>query len=72
MSALHDIDGIVLLLIFGVGFVAFLLLAFCIEYMKAAPLRRQRKRSARLQRYCNMIDRDAARLLKSIHEAGEA
>lgn len=72
MSALHDIDGIVLLLIAAIAGVVFFLVALAVEVWQAGELRRQARRREALRRYINLVDRQAADLLRRIHEAGEA
>ena len=72
MSALHDIDGIVLLLIAAIAGVVFFLVALAVEVWRAGELRRQARRREALRRYINLVDRQAADLLRRIHEAGEA
>ena len=69
---LRDDAGIAMLVCALIAFFAFIAIAFVVEYIKAAPLRRQKRKTAALQRYCNLVDRQAASLLRSIREAGEA
>lgn len=67
-----DPDGLGLLLIAAIAGVVFFLVAFAVEVWKAGELRRQARRREALRRYINLVDRQAADLLRRIHEAGEA
>ena len=67
-----DPDGIALLLIAAIAGVVFFLVALAVEVWQAGELRRQARRREALRRYINLVDRQAADLLRRIHEAGEA
>ena len=71
MSALHDIDGIVLLLIAAIAGVVFFLVALAVEVWRAGELRRQARRREALRRYCNLVDRQAADLLRRCRQPHE-
>ena len=71
MSALHDIDGIVLLLIAAIAGVVFFLVALAVEVWQAGELRRQARRREALRRYINLVDRQAADLLRRCRQPHE-
>ena len=71
MSALHDIDGIVLLLIAAIAGVVFFLVALAVEVWRAGELRRQARRREALRRYINLVDRQAADLLRRCRQPHE-
>ena len=71
MSALHDIDGIALLLIAAIAGVVFFLVALAVEVWQAGELRRQARRREALRRHINLVDRQAADLLRRCRQPHE-
>ena len=59
-----DPDGIALLLIAAIAGVVFFLVALAVEVWQAGELRRQARRREALRRYINLVDRQAADLLR--------
>lgn len=71
MTALNDPDGLGLLLIAALIGLLFLIAAFLIEFWRAGELRRQARRRAAMQRYLNLVDRQAADLLRRCRQPEE-
>ena len=71
MSALMDPDGIALLLIAAIAGVVFFLVALAVEVWQAGELRRQARRREALRRYINLVDRQAADLLRRCRQPHE-
>ena len=66
-----DPDGIALLLIAAIAGVVFFLSALAVEVWKAGEMRRQARRREALRRYINLVDRQAADLLRRCRQPHE-
>jgi hypothetical protein len=62
-------DGLALLLIVGCIGLAWLLVAIAIEWACSRGMRRRRRRREQLQRYCDLVDQQATRLVERMNNA---